>query len=338
MRRVNAQILLDGADISMPLAPYLQSVEVTDHLEGELDDLQIKLVNTDNKFLSSGWSFRKKQKLTLLISSANWENELEGTAIAKAGIFFLDEKKFSKEAATIKAISAPLVAKNSERSKTWGNISLKDLGAEFATKYGLEYQYLLEKEIKLKNLMQGKETDFAFLQKTADEQGVKLKLTYNKVVFFLEEEYAEKLPVALVDLNNVEDYDITDKSDDVYDAIEVTYKNVQKNKKEKITLTWAELIGQKSKEEPEKILRRAAKSKIDDLREYAKNELIKENKWEVEIDITETGRRSIYAGCTVMLVNSGEYNGKYLVTSVIHSLPTWITKYKCYKIKKEAAS
>ncbi|MDR1831616.1 MAG: late control protein [Fusobacteriaceae bacterium] len=336
MRRANAQILLDGADITAPLAPYLQQVTVTDHLEGELDDLQITLVNTENKFLSAGWGFKKKQQLSLLILSHYWENEFEATQIAKAGIFFLDEKSYNKETATIKAISAPLKAKNVERSKTWEKISLEDLGQEFATKYDLEYQYLPEKEIQLKNLMQEKETDFAFFSKIADEQGVKVKLTYNKLVLFSEEDFAAKLPTAMVDMNNVIDYQITDKSDDIYDAIEVTYKSTKTNKKETVKLTWAEITGGTVEDEPEKVLRVEAKSKVDDMRAYAKNELEQANKWEIEIEITEVGRRTIYAGCTVMLVNSGEYGGKYLVTTVTNTLPGWQTKYKCYKIKAEA--
>lgn len=52
--------------------------------------------------------------------------------------------------------------------------------------------YISSRDIILKNLTQEKETDFSYLNKIAQEEGVKLKLTHNSLILFEESEFAKK--------------------------------------------------------------------------------------------------------------------------------------------------
>jgi phage protein D len=334
IRRVYPDIILDDTNISINLRPYIQSIEVTDNLEGTLDDMKLNLINKENKFLSKDWGFEKKQKLTYNIKTLNWENANEGLIQAASGIFFIDEKEFDKELAIIKAISAPLEAKDTKSSKTWGKITLKNLGKEKADKYNLEFQYLVNEEINLADLKQEKQSDFEFLNKIAEDEGVKLKITFNKLILFMEDDFIKKNPVAVIDLNNVKDYKLIDKSSNIFDSVEVTYFNTNKYKKEKILLTESELRGGK-KGESEKPLKINARSKSGDLKKFALKKLEQANKKEIKLNIPIVGDRRLYAGCTITIINSGEYNGKYMVYRVVKTLPEFTTNIETYKIKED---
>ena len=222
MRRVYPTLIYKEKDISEDLQPYLLSVTSVDNLEGELDSIKISVLNQDNKFLDPKWSPEKKEILTFGIKTLNWENELEGFMQSNIGTYYIDEKTFDKKIATWKGISAPLNSKNEKNSKTWETVSMKRLGEEFANKYNLEFQYLVSAEITLIDLIQENETDFSFLNKIAKEEGIKLKITNRKLVLFDEKEFQKKEAVYKIDLQKVEDYRINDKSNEIYDAVEVT--------------------------------------------------------------------------------------------------------------------
>lgn len=68
-----------------------------------------------------------------------------------------------------------------------------------------------------------------------------------------------------------------------------------------------------------------------DIKTYALKKLEQMNKRQKELEITDLGS-NIYAGNVFEVINSGEYNGNYLVTQVSKILPGFIIKIKAYKI------
>lgn len=334
IRRVEPDVVFQQKNISKSLLPYLESLEIIDNLEGTLDSLKIVLQNKDNIFLRDGWAFKKGDVLSVGIKTLNWETATEGIKEAGTGIFYVDERELDKESATIKAISSPLKAKDTGNSKTWGTVTLKRLGEEFAKKYELEFQYLVKEKITLSNLTQKKQTDFSFLKKVAEDEGIKLKLTFNKLVLFDEEEFTTRESLTTLDLNKVQDYRIVDKSSEIYDAVQVTRLNVVQLKEEAVVITESELRG-KGVGTKNKILKLTGQGRSGDLKKYALKKLEQANKREAELQITDIGNRNIYAGCIFTIINSGEFNGKYIVTQVTKSLPNFIMKISSYKIKEK---
>lgn len=331
MRRAWVEIIHKDKNITTELSPYLQNFEVVDNLEGQLDSMRITLLNKGNKFMQNGWSFSKGEILEFKIKTLNWENEFEGEKEAGIGLFYVDEREYSKDSAEIKGISAPLQALDVVYSKTWESISLKRLGEEFAKKYNLKFIYLSPRDIILKNLTQEKETDFSYLNKIAQEEGVKLKLTYNSLVLFEESEFVKKEKVATIDLLKVIDFSLVDRSSDIYDSVEVSYFDMISFSEKKVVITEAELKGEKGGT-MKKTLKITKKPASLDIKTYALKKLEQVNKRQKELEITDIGNRNIYAGSTFEIINSGEYNGKYLATQVTKNLPGFVTKIKSYKI------
>lgn len=52
-RKFQALVKYDGKDISSYLEPYLKSINYTDNMSGEADDLQITLMDKDGLWQSS---------------------------------------------------------------------------------------------------------------------------------------------------------------------------------------------------------------------------------------------------------------------------------------------
>lgn len=334
MRRVYPTLIYKEKDISEDLQPYLLSVTSTDNLEGELDSIKISVLNQDNKFLDPKWSPEKKEILTFGIKTLNWENELEGFMQSNIGTYYIDEKTFDKKIATWKGISAPLNSKNEKNSKTWETVSIKRLGEEFANKYNLEFQYLVSGEITLIDLIQENETDFSFFNKIAKEEGIKLKITNKKLVLFDEKEFQKKEAVYKIDLQKVEDYRINDKSNEIYDAVEVTEFDPIALANKTVTKTKAELEG-KTGGTKNKVLKIKARSKSGDLNKYCLKILEQVNKQEKTITLKVVGDRRAYAGLTFELINAGYYSGKYMMKKVKQTLPRFTTEIEAYLIGGE---
>lgn len=331
IRRSWIEIVHKSKNITTALNPYLQNFEVVDNLEGQLDSMKITLLNKGNKFMQNGWSFSKGELLEFKIKTLNWESEFEGEKEAGIGSFYVDEREYSKESAEIKGISAPLQALDVVNTKTWENISLKRLGEEFAKKYNLKFMYICSRDIVLKNLTQEKETDLSYLNKIAQEEGMKLKITHNSLILFEESEFIKKDKVTTIDLLKVIDFSLIDRSSDIYDSVEVSYFDVISFSEKKVVLTAEELRG-KTGGTMKKTLKITKKPASMDLKSYALKKLEQMNKRQKEIEITTLGERSIYSGSVFEIINSGEYNGKYLVTQVTKTLPGFISKIKAYKI------
>lgn len=336
-RRASPVFIINKVDVTEQLLPYITSTDVTEHLEGSLDELVIKLNNDNNKFLTSNWVIHKKTEITLGIKTINWESELEGEKYHQIGVYNIDNRQFSRKEATFKAISGPLHAKDSKHSKIWAKVSLEALGKEFADKYKLKYFYKVKDNILLKNIKQEEQADFEFLNKIAQDEGIKLKITNGILVLFEEEIFVGEKTLLTVSLNNVSDFQIKDKTNDIYDAIEVKFFNMKTQKEEKVVITKKELETGEKEENPEKIYVLKSKPKGGDLKRLAKKTLENINKREIEISLKIIGCKELFAGCVIEILDAGEFSGKYVVTRIQHKFPKFETSLEAYKIKRSDA-
>ena len=136
-------------------------------------------------------------------------------------------------------------------------------------------------------------------------------------------------------MNNVEEFEIKDKSNDIYDAIEVKYFNTKKQKEEKAIITKHELeTGQKS-DSYKKVYSLKSRAKSGDLKKLAKKILENVNKREMETTLKIIGCKELYSGCIIALSDAGEFSGNYVVTRLQHNFPKFTTSIEMYKIKKD---
>ena len=334
VRRASPTFFINNKDVTEEMLKHIVDMEIVDNLEGTLDEIIIKLNNENNRFLTTNWAIPKGTEAKIGIKTLNWNSEFEGESHSDIGIFNIDIRQFNRKTATFKGISAPLSSRDAKRSKIWANISLEALGKEFADRYKLKYFYKVKENITLKNIKQ-EEEDFSFLNKIAQEEGVKLKISSGILILFEEEILSENTALLSISLDNVEEFEIKDKSNDIYDAIEVKYFDTKKQKEEKVIITKQELeTGQKS-DNYKKVYSMKSRAKSGDLKKLAKKTLENINKREIEASLKIIGCKELYSGCIISLSDAGEFSGNYVVTRLQHNFPKFTTSIEMYKIKKD---
>lgn len=333
VRRAEAGIIYKGKEISTSLSPYLKNITIVDNLKGSIDDLNITLRNDEYRFLQPGWSFELKDRLEISLATVNWENELEGKKSLKCGYFYLDDKSFNKDTVTIKGLSIPLgPIQDQKNSKHWDNASLETIGKEIAAKYKLKFMYLVKEKINFYSVDQSKETDLEFLNKIASDEGINLKLTFDKLVLFDEAYMEDEKTERIIDLRGGEviDWDIREKTKDIYDKVEINYFDSTSGEDE--TYTYSE---RKNKVLPQKILKITRRSASRSLEKLAKKRLKQINQDRIILNLSIVGELALAAGKTFNLINAGIFNGKYMINKLTRTLSPFTTNIEAYYIKKE---
>lgn len=331
-RRAFPLVFKDKKNITEQVLPFLQQVTIVENLEGVFDEATLKFDNKNNLFLRKDWAFDKGTKLEIGVTTLNWESAEEGIINKTIGHYNVDVKKFNFKNANIKCISAPLKAKNQENSNIYNQISLKELGSKIANKYKLEYFYE-GPEIIMEDVKQEKTTDFSFLNEIADKEGIKLKVTNSKLVLFEEEKLLKKESIKTFSIDYFTDFEIDDKSNEIYDAIELTYYHAIEDEEKRVILTKDQLEGRENKEY-EKLLKRKVRAKDNNFNKLAKNLLNKANRKEITIKFKTIGYLNLYTGAVITIVDAAQYNGKYLITKITYNLPKFEIEVEGYKIKR----
>ena len=356
-RRVSIVVKYGGDDISKSLEEYISKITITDNFKDSIDDVSLSLRNDNDRFLMPKWALEIYQKLEVTVITENWKKEDEGRLSYPLGSYNIDSRDFSKNSVSIKALAIPLgEAQDQKNSKSWTSITMSDLGKEMAKKHNLKFKFMSKSNPKLTNLKQEKETDFSFLKKIITDEGAVLKIAFDKLIIFDEEKFEKKAAKFRLSAKEL-DYRLTEKTKEVYDAIEVTYINPQTNKTEKIMVTattsnqiksgtgkktsnpYGKYFGEKTepKKKPkktnDKILKLNRRSKSEDLEEFARKKLKKENTKRVELSFSIVGDMGIYSGDTFDLYDAGIFDGKYLVNKIVKNIPGFKFSIDSYLVK-----
>lgn len=331
-RRVDLTIEYLDRDISNKINNYVAKVITIDNYEGIIDSLKIELLNKDNVFLKPDWAFKVGERVKIGCKTLNWEKQ-EGEKYYLFGEYYIDEREIEKDYCILKGLSIPLKAKDTVFSKTWNEITLEELGNEFARKYDLKLKYLVESKITLTNLSQKKQTDFSFLKKIAEEENIMIKIAKDNLILFEDDEMEKSKEVLTLDLNRVEGYSFKETSNTIYDSVEIKYFDTMKSKQIKEKITVEELEGKEPGEgkKPLKITSEY-KNKSKNFKIYALKKLKMANKKNEILNIKIIGKPGIYSGQIIKIINSGILNGRYMMLAVKQSLPNYNTVIGAYKL------
>ncbi len=338
-RRAGISLEYKGKNITEQLDPFVSSVSVTENLKGGADSLSLSLNNKENKLLKPEWLFDKGEKIDFYIKTTNWENATEGTVLKNVGTFFIDTRNFNRNKVSVKAISMPISGGyDQENSKVWDEITLEALGKELAKKYKIGFKYLCDETVKYKSLKQDKKTDFSFLDSLVREEGLCLKIAFDKLVLFDISKYENQATERIIDLlgGEISDWGINEKTKGIYDAIEIKYLDTVSMKEEKATYTRNQLESgslEGNITDDMKVLKLNKRSNAGDLQKLARKLLKQKNDTEIIFDFTLQGDRSLIVGKTFYLKNAYSFNGKYMITNISTSLPGYKNKVTAYKIK-----
>lgn len=210
--RTEVQLLINNADVTGDIAKRIISATFTDNEDGESDDFQITLEDSDNavvqKWLTKEAENRhitnqKGGKATMipLILQVNPNGDGRNIALA-CGEFELDDvtMKGPPQQVTMKGTSLAYASgmRDEKHYIAWENITLLNIAKKIAKTGAYGVMYLTQKEVKYTRKEQIGETDIAFLQKLCAAAGLSLKVTDGTLVIFDKKEYEGKATVRTI--------------------------------------------------------------------------------------------------------------------------------------------
>ena len=348
-RRAYPKVIYNKVDISEALKPYLKSMEYTDMLTGQADDLQLTLEDRDGLWLEA-WFPDKGATLTASILTQYWTAPTEAEKELPLGLFEIDEIECSAipSETKIKAVSVPnnTTLRGEGRTRSWQGYTIQKIAQDIANNAGMQLNFSSKDNPTLERVEQTEQSDLAFLDKLCQDNGLSLKVTDNQIVIFdmADMEAAEPSLIFVrptmkgldtsvsIDVNSNDmnsestlkrlkptSWRFTSSVRDVYKSC--TVEHSQGKKKAKISATFTD----PNKTEGKMLLVKKDVKSVEEAERMARKELREKNKDEVTGSITCMGDTDLSAGLTVTVKGFGKFDGKYILSQVKHSLGSGYT-------------
>lgn len=175
-RRAYAQILYTPAgeteskDISEDMMKYLLSIEVTDNLSGQVDDMTVTLEDRAQLWQDT-WYPEPGSKLDITLYTLNKNGVNEGIKELPVGEFEVDEIEINGMPTTVQIKAVNAIADTSLRgikqNQSWDNISLYKIANDIAWRNGmsLDYEPGAQNNPSYEHVEQSDASDLEFLKK-----------------------------------------------------------------------------------------------------------------------------------------------------------------------------
>lgn len=334
-RRADPDISFNGKSAKKSLEKILEKVEYTDPASGNSDTISIQVYNVDMKFLK-GWLPKKGDRITASLSFQNWKAEGANKTLS-CGDFLLDEMKMAGGplTATLGGISMPTnsAIKSTTRTKTWKDVTTKQIAQEVAKRYGLKLVYD-GPVYKIKSIEQTDKSDSAFLYDLCKDYGLGMKIYKNKIVIYGKSKYEKKKASKTISRADFidDDWEYEDTLEGTYTGARTSYKKGKDNKEISIYIG---LVSEKAKNARTLKISEQSDSE-NDARVKAATKVNLENESATTLSGTIYARPEIVAGICVNVKDLGKADGKYFIdevkTTVTDSGTTQsIQMHKCQK-------
>ena len=307
-RKAVPSLSFNGKNVSTKLADYLESVSCEDVASGSSDSIDITLQNIDMKWMNQ-WYPTKGDKISGTITFQDWNKDGENLKL-NCGTFILDEVKFSGGPLKVSlggvAIPANESFKVRERTKTWKNVTIKNIANEIAKRYGLSLSYS-GPTITIASIEQSDKTDSAFLYDLCKKYGLSMKVFNNKIVVYDQTQQEKKAASATITRDSFidDEWEYTDSIEGTYTGARISYKSGEDN--EEISV----YLGLKAEN--------AAGSRVLNITEVADDyymaaaQVNQSNEQATTISGKIWPNPKICAGICVTISGMGKANGKYFV-------------------------
>lgn len=234
-RTATVNIFVDGKAMDKEQRSTVTSVTYTDPASGQADSLDIAVSGGGNKWITD-WYPGEGKVVSATIVLSDWEQEGAQDITLDCGKFILDEPKFSgwPVSGTLSAVSTPANKgfSKTERTKTWENVTLKEIGKNIADRAGITLAWDVSgSSFSISSVEQSKKADCEFFTELCNNYGLQVKVYSHKLVVYDREAYKKKAVVDTVDASEFASWDGGPSMSEVYTGGEYTYTNPQTSKK-----------------------------------------------------------------------------------------------------------
>lgn len=312
-RKAKASVTYNGANIDTKLAEYLQSFSYTDVAAGESDSLSL-VVNDRNRKWIKAWFPSKGDTMSASIVMNNWSKEGD-TQKLSCGSFVIDDFGFSGTPIRLKleavAIPATSSFKETQRTHTYENTTLENIGKEVAKRAGIKLYYEAP-EVSIEKVEQSEKDDCSFYNELVKLYGFAMKIYKSKIVVFQEATYEKKKAVATLTESNIEpNWSWNTTLSKTYTGAKYEYTNNDKNKTFVVEVGSGDRILKVT--DATSTLAEAERITLAKLNDANKNDTT------MSVTLTKANRKIIATAC-VTIKGLGKLDGKYYVDKVTWTL------------------
>ena len=312
-RQATVDLIWNGAAVTTKMDGYQKDVTYTDPASGEADSLDVSIHDRAGKWIGP-WFPDTGDTLAATIKAKDWTREGD-TRILPCGSFVLDDFNFSgwPTAGTISGVSVPADSsfRETERSKTWENVTVEEIGKEIAGRAGVTLFYDVEgSPIQIKTIEQSEQTDCNFYMDLCSTYGLAMKVYSKKIVVFDREVYKAKEPAAIITPDMIQSWNCSKKLAGTYTGGEYTYTDPSTEEEIKVN------VG-----EGPRILKLSGKAdnKADAERKI-KAAVANANHGATKLFMTITGDASMVASWCAAVQGMGKLSGKYYLDKITHHI------------------
>lgn len=302
------KITYNGKDVTRDLAPYLTEAVYTDRLTGQADDLDISVADPDGRWYQAWYPLKGV--------TIKYEYGYAHKPLASAGEFYVDEVELAgpPDTVKIKALAVGLQRQARTRlGKAYDNITLKNLADVVAKRIKAKIVGDIP-NIKLTQVTQYGETDWAFLVRIFREYGYEVKLTDNNQTLAVSKIKADAKPIKTIRKSDVKSYTFRDKITEIAKTETRHYDP----KKKKLVKGDAQ---SKDKATGVDVRRKSVSAKTDaEAKAQAEAEQERHEVDKTSLEVTLMGDLDFVAGGIVTVVEWGHVNGEYMITEAKHPI------------------
>ncbi|ELE3262583.1 phage protein D [Salmonella enterica subsp. enterica serovar Javiana] len=327
------RLVYNQKDITHDVSVYVTSVTYTDKLSGESDEIQVDLEDSEGRWRDA-WYPGKGDTLTLYMGCV-------GENLREYGTFSVDEIELSGPPDNVSlrglatSVTAALRTKN---SRGFENTTLAAIAQRIAGKHHLQLQGQIE-PLTLDRVTQYDETDLAFLKRLAGDYGYMVKVTHTHIIFSSLDALREAAPVFTFTRRDISRYSVRDTINRIYKGAKHRSQNsrtkqvvtYQADGGESTTTVSAATRGHSTSADTLTLSGRTGNQGTAARRTRAALNL--KNQYQKVATLSMEGNVRLRAGHNVTLTGFGASDGKWLTSSVRHSM----TRSGGYTMDVEAA-
>lgn len=309
----NFKLIYRGVDISGDMDAMTTSINYTDHIHGEADEIDVTVHDKDGRWQGS-WKPEHGDTMELTI--------FDGIGgILPCGTFEIDEPNASGSRSgdlmTMRGLAAPVTKPlRTKRTQAFEKQTLKSVITKVTGDLGLKLEGDID-DLFFERITQRIERDLEFLKRLAEETGHYFGIRGDKAVFTNFKSIDGQKAVFEISRHDggLIDYDFKFESTGTFSKGKASYldQNTAKNTEHEetdsqvITGDTLRLSGQRLENSAH------ARARIKSALHYA-------NRKGFTGSVSMVGTTRLIAGNTVELVGFGKYSGKRLIDSSSHSL------------------
>ena len=322
-REVVIDLKYDNVDITMDVAPFLESIRYVDRtLSNKMDELSVTFQDADGLWRTN-WMPKRGAKLAAKIKAFNWLDY--GDSFERdCGGFEIDDITSSSTPSSTFQMSAISVGitnsiRRQQNTKAWENIEIKQIAQDIADEHGFVLKWFYNESVVLERWEQKGQSDLSVLTDICEYVGLMIKITDKYLVIFCGEEFdAEKPEVTIIRSDgNVKSWEFNMNSSDIYAAAEVKYYDPKKRELIEYIFYSESVKGAKKDVEqgdiPEPEVGQILKinQRVKDIgmaEKVVKAALRSKNMRQVRGTLTMMGRPDLYSGMTINIYGFGRWD------------------------------